>query len=108
MHRLVAEAYIPNPDNLSEVNHKDENRSNNTLDNLEWIDRVSNCNYGTRNEKLSKAVAQYTKKGEFVANFISVSEASRQTNININCISRCCRGELKTAGKYIYGNLLAR
>ena len=54
VHRLVAEAFIPNPNKYLEVNHKDENKSNNRIDNLEWCDRKYNCNYGTFKERHSK------------------------------------------------------
>lgn len=59
IHRLVAEAFIPNPDNLPEINHKDENKSNNCVDNLEWISHIDNLNYGTRNERISSS--QFSK-----------------------------------------------
>lgn len=54
IHRLVALTFIPNPDNLPEINHKDENKSNNCVDNLEWCTSKYNCNYGTHNERVSK------------------------------------------------------
>lgn len=55
VHRLVAEAFIPNDENMKEVNHIDENKSNNMATNLEWCDRTHNCNHGTRNERISKS-----------------------------------------------------
>lgn len=54
VHRLVAMTFIPNPNNLPQVNHKDENKANNCVDNLEWCSRKYNMNYGTRNERASE------------------------------------------------------
>lgn len=55
VHRLVAIAFLPNPDNYDQINHKDENKHNNDISNLEWCDCLYNNNYGTRNERISKA-----------------------------------------------------
>jgi hypothetical protein len=55
IHRLVAMSYIPNPDNLPQINHKDENKENNAVNNLEWCTNKYNSNYGTRNERMAKA-----------------------------------------------------
>lgn len=86
VHRLVAEAFLPNPNGYSEVNHKDENKQNNALSNLEWCDRKHNVNYGTtqkrRSEKIingpkSKAVDQLDMDGNYIRTFPSMQEASR-------------------------------
>ena len=96
VHRLVAQAFIPNPNNLPFVNHKDEMKCNNCVNNLEWCDPKYNANYGTRNDRLRKSngrkVAQYTLDGEFVKIWDSVSSIAQFYGIKTTApISRVCR-----------------
>ena len=104
VHRLVAEAFIPNPKHLPCVNHKDENKANNRLSNLEWCTYTYNLNYGTRSQKAieskSKPVLQQTKTWAVIKEFKSIKEASIETNINRLCIGLCCNGKRETAGGY--------
>lgn len=106
IHRLVAQAFIDNPDNLPEVNHKDENKENNAVNNLEWCTKEYNINYGTARkrmaEKQSKAVIGISKVSGLILEFPSTQEASRQTGINRGNISSCCIGKLKSAGGYYW------
>ena len=102
VHRLVAETFIPNPDNLPQVNHKDEDKTNNIVDNLEWCTSKYNNNYGNRNEKISKAVIGTHKENSSVVEFNSITEASKTLGINISSISNCCAGRTKSAGGYIW------
>lgn len=106
VHRLVAEAFIPNPDNLPEVNHKDENPLNNHVGNLEWCTQSYNYNYGTRiqriAEKLSKPVYQYSLDGKLIKEWSSTREIERQTGYSNSYISKCCSGKYKTAYGFIW------
>lgn len=107
VHRLVAKTFLPNPYNLPEVNHKDENTKNNNASNLEWCTSKYNSNYGTRNERMaksltngpcSKQVAQYTLDGKFIRLWPSTMECSRN-GYDFRNVSACCRGErLKAYG----------
>lgn len=94
VHRLVACAFIPNPDNLPEVNHKDENTLNNRVDNLEWCTHQYNIDYSK-----SKPVLQI-HNGSVVAQFKSIKEAGRQTGIKRRAINNVLTGWAKTAGGY--------
>ena len=108
VHRLVAMAFIPNPDNLKEVNHKDEDKTNNCVDNLEWCDTKYNCNYGTRNqrkaEKCRKKIFSVDAYGNIV-HYNSRKEASELTGIDATSISKSLSSNYsqnKTAGGMLW------
>lgn len=100
IHRLVAKAFIPNPNNLPEVNHKDECKTNNCVDNLEWMSRIDNINYGTRTERAAKkqSIPVYCEELDRV--FKSQVEAAEELEINRCNINSCCKCKRKTAGGY--------
>ena len=105
IHRLVAQAFIPNPNNYPCVNHKDENKRNNLLENLEWCTNKYNSNYGNAIEKTQqkrrKRVVQIDKTSNKIVNiFNSLTEAEEHTGILQGHISSCCTGKRKTTGGY--------
>ena len=133
VHRLVAMTFIPNPNNLPCVNHKDENKTNNCVDNLEWISHLDNMNYGTRNERLSESRKgqnnpMYGKKGKDNPTSKPILMIDKHTTKPIACfdcvgdaneylgkprynstINKCAKGYSKTSGGYIwkYVNIIA-
>jgi hypothetical protein len=99
VHRLVAEAYIPNPLGLPQVNHRSENKTENHINNLEWISAKDNVNYGTRNERAARANSKPVHCIELDETFPSLKSAGEELKIHPQCISECLRGKQKTAGK---------
>lgn len=104
VHRLVAEAFLDNPYNLPQINHKDENPANNHCENIEYCSAKYNVNYGTRNQRdadsKSISIDQFALNGVFIRRWKSIMEASRQLGIDNSLICKCARGKNKTAGGF--------
>ena len=100
VHRLVAQAFIPNINNFPQINHKDEDKSNNKVNNLEWCTNKYNMNYGTRNEKAGNSISKKVICVTTGEKFSSAKKAGEKYNVDQSSIAKNCRNKLKTAGKH--------
>ncbi len=110
VHRLVGKAFLPKPEEgRNQINHKDGDKSNNCVNNLEWMNNSENNKHSydnldrktlKNNPKVSKPVIKLDKEGNILEKYPSVREASRQTGVSSGGISAVCRDKRKTAGGY--------
>ena len=102
VHQLVARAFIQNPNGYTQINHIDENKENNNVENLEWCTKKYNNSYGTRLERFSKSRGKPVigTNGDVTLRFDSAREAANALGINASSIAAVCKGRLKTTGGF--------
>ena len=100
IHRLVAEVFLQNENKLPCINHKDENKQNNDVSNLEWCSYSYNNSYNGRAKKVAEGKYKQIFCIELNTVFDSLADAGNKTKISVGNICSCCRGKLKTAGGY--------
>lgn len=111
VHRLVAKAFIPNPNNYPQVNHKDENKLNNCVNNLEWCTNKYNCNFGTKPEKCrenslklqmnKRQVIIYDLENHYIDTCRSMMDVARKLNCSYENVQSALYGKTKTCKGYI-------
>lgn len=105
VHRLVAEAFIPNPNNYPVINHKDEDPSNNNVDNLEWCSVAYNNAYNNRHQRIGDAegfnIVVYDKNNHYIETLSSISEFSRKYNVSLTTSWRRVKDQKMINGYYI-------
>lgn len=106
IHKIVAKVFIPNPNKLQNVNHKDENKQNNCVDNLEWCTVEYNNRYGTKakrtSQSLKKKVCQYDREMNLIKIYDGAIDAEKETGISRSSICACIKNRIKSAGGFLW------